>query len=104
MTERHEGTKDLYKLVGNYERFSENVLSELKDINQLLDDGDKRFQAFEGRYAQHNAQLGNHEKRLSSYERNGLPRRVKRQIDGTAVATAALFVWELLKRLFGVPL
>jgi len=97
-------TKDLYRLIGNYERFSETMLYELRDIKQRLEEGDKRFQVFEGRCAQHNAQLGDHEKRLSSFERNGLPRRVKRQIDGTAVATAALFVWELLKRLFGIPL
>ncbi len=97
-------TKDLYRLIGNYERFSETVLSELRDIKQRLEEGDKRFQTFEGRCAQHNAHLIDHEKRLSSFERNGLPRRVKRQIDGTAVATAALFVWELLKRLFGIPM
>ena len=97
-------TKDLYRLIGNYERFSETVLSELRDIKQRLEEGDKRFQTFEGRCAQHNAQLTDHEKRLSSFELNGLPRRVKRQIDGTAVATAALFVWELLKRLLGIPL
>jgi hypothetical protein len=103
MSDREE-VKDLYRLIGNYERFSETVLSELRDIKQRLEEGDKRFQAFENRCTMHGAQLGDHEKRLSSFERNGLPRRVKRQIDGTAVATAALFVWELLKRLFGVPL
>jgi len=97
-------TKDLYRLIGNYERFSETVLYELRDIKQRLEKGDKRFQTFENRCTIHGAQLGDHEKRLSSFERNGLPRRVKRQIDGTALATAALFVWELLKRLFGVPL
>ena len=95
-------TKDLYRLIGNYERFSETVLSELRDIKQRLEEGDKRFQTFEGNWAKHNAQLTDHEKRLSSFERNGLPRRVKRQIDGTAVATAALFVWELLKKLFSL--
>jgi len=97
-------TKDLYRLIGNYERFSETVLYELRDIKQRLEEGDKRFQTFENRCTTHGAQLIEHEKRLSSFERNGLPRRVKQQIDGTAVATTALFVWELLKRLLGVPL
>jgi len=95
-------TKDLYRLIGNYERFSETVLSELRDIKQRLEEGDKRFQIFENRCTQHTAQLTDHEKRLSSFERNGLPRRVKQKIDGTALATAALFVWELLKKLFSL--
>jgi transcriptional regulator NrdR family protein len=103
MSDREE-VKDLYRLIGNYERFSETVLSELRDIKQRLEEGDKRFQTFESHFSRHDMQIIDHEKRLSSFERNGLPRRVKRQIDGTAVATAALFVWELLKRLFGVPL
>jgi len=97
-------TKDLYRLIGNYERFSETVLEELKDIKASLKEGDKSFQSFESHFSRHDTQITDHEKRLSSFERNGLPRRVKRQIDGTAVATAALFVWELLKRLFGVPM
>jgi len=102
MSDREEA-KDLYRLIGNYERFSETVLSELRDIKQHLEEGDQKFHTFEKRCATHEAQLTDHEKRLSSFERNGLPRRVKRQIDGTAVATVALFVWELLKRLFSIP-
>ena len=102
MSDREEA-KDLYRLIGNYERFSQTVLDELKDIKGRLANGDKRFQSFESHFSHHNAQLIDHEKRLSSFERNGLSRRVKRQIDGTAVATAALFVWELLKRLLGIP-
>ena len=50
-------TKDLYRLIGNYERFSETMLYELRDIKQRLEEGDKRFQTFESRCAQHNAQL-----------------------------------------------
>jgi septation ring formation regulator EzrA len=100
MAERHEETKDLYILVGNYESFSQTVFKELKEINQRLEAGDKNFQTFEQRCAAHGTQLTDHEKRIKTVEKIGVPKRTKLQLDGTTLLTFVNTILTVLSRLW----
>jgi len=90
--------RDLYVLIGRYETFSENVLKELREINIRLEAGDLKFHAFEQRSSAHDTQLTDHEKRLKTIEKTGVPRRTKQQLDGTTILTLANTVITLLSK------
>jgi hypothetical protein len=92
--------KDLYILVGRYEAFSQQVLQELRDINIRLEEGDKKFEVFDLRCQAHSSQLTDHEKRLKTIEKTGIPKRTKVQLDGTTILTFANTILAILSRLW----
>jgi hypothetical protein len=92
--------RDLYVLIGRYETFSENVLKELREINIRLEAGDLKFHAFEQRSTAHDTQLSDHEKRLKTIEKTGVPKRTKQQLDGTTILTFVNTILTVLSRLW----
>jgi hypothetical protein len=92
--------KDLYTLVGRYEAFSLQVLQELRDINVRLEEGDKNFEVFNLRCQTHSSKLSDHEKRLKTIEKTGIPKRTKMQLDGTTLLTFINTVLTILSRLW----
>lgn len=95
--------RDLYKLVGNYERFSEDVIGRLEKIDERLTSGNRNFDqlhklcATRGKDIEHlDGRIGNLENRAS----NELSRKRRLQIDISSIITAIIAAWEIIKSLF----
>ena len=101
MSHTPEETKELYKLIGNYERFSETITADLHDIKSRLEQGDLRFTEVGNKCIEFTGKIADHEKRLTAFEENGIPTRVKHQINGTSIATIGLVIYEVIKRFLG---
>lgn len=101
--ENPSGTSwELAKLVGNYERFTQDVDNKLSRIEDKLEDSAETFGMIKTTIAEKTMKINNIENRLENLENNGgLSRRRRWQVDGTAIATVILTVKEIITTFFG---
>ena len=87
---------ELAKLIGNYERFTQDVDSKLTRIEERLEKGQDTFVEIKTTMAAKTEQLENIDDRMNHFEQNGLSRRRRLQIDGTTLAAVALALKEIV--------
>ncbi len=87
---------ELAKLIGNYERFTQDVDSKLTRIEERLEKGQESFNEINSTMAAKTEKLDNLENRVTEFEDNGLSRRRRLQIDGTTLAAVALALKEIV--------
>ena len=90
---------ELAKLIGNYERFTQDVDSKLTRIEERLEKGQDTFVEIKTTMAAKAEQLENIDDRMNHFEQNGLSRRRRLQIDGTTIAAIALALKEIVTTL-----
>ena len=90
-------TKDLYKLIGNYEATTRQIFGELQSINGRLDEGNETFDEIKDNCNNAQRVFDDVERRLVDLEESGVPRRTKLEIRGSSITAAALALWEAFK-------
>ena len=92
-----EETKDLYKLIGNYEATTRQIFDELKSINGRLDQGNETFDEIKANCNKAQTVFSDHGRRIEDIEESGVPRRTKMEIRGSSITAGVLALWEALK-------
>ncbi len=80
-------TRDLYRLIGNYERFTQEIDRKLESIEKRLEAGSANFKAIQTLCAQRGERLENLEEKIQTLQTNVLPRRTRIQINSTLIIT-----------------
>lgn len=96
-------TWELAKLVGNYERFTQDVDTKLSRIEDRLNENAETFSNIKTTIASKTVEINNLENRVEDLENNGgqLSKRRRWQIDGTSVATIVLTLKEIVAAILG---
>ena len=94
-------TWELAKLVGNYERFTQDVDQKLSRIEDKLEEGAVTFGKIKTTIASKTVEIDNLENRVEDLEDNGLSKRRRLQIDGTTVAAIVLTLKEVVTAILG---
>jgi len=94
---------ELAKLVGNYERFTQDVDTKLSRIEDRLNENAETFGEIKTTMATKTVEINNLENRVEDLEDNGgqLSKRRRWQIDGTSVAAIVLTLKEIVTAILG---
>lgn len=96
-------TWELAKLVGNYERFTQDVDQKLSRIEDKLEESAETFGNIKSTIATKTVELNNLENRVEDLENNGgdLTKRRRLQINGTTLAAVVLTIKEIVTAILG---
>jgi len=94
---------ELAKLVGNYERFTQDVDQKLSRIEDKLEEGAVTFGKIKTTIASKTVEINNLENRVEDLENKGgdLTKRRRLQIDGTTLAAIVLTLKEVVTAILG---
>lgn len=96
-------TWQLAKLVGNYERFTQDVDQKLSRIETRLTESAETINEIKTTMATRAEQVNNIEDRVENLENNGgLSKRRRWQADGTTIAATILAAKEIICAILGI--
>ena len=96
-------TKDLYKLVGNYEATTEHILLELQNINRKLDENTSEHTEIKQCLSDLEHISGSNRVKIKAFESNGVPKKTNQKIDAGLWLGILNSIVTIVKGLMGLP-